>query len=156
MKKNNLTNLVFLCLLTFMFSCQDREGCTDPASDNFDINAEIDNGTCIPMTEKFLGLYDVEEDCEFDSYIYPMSIYASFNDPYEIIITNFGDLSINVVAFVDVNFVSIPDQFILSEGDEIAILDGEGEILNGVLSIRYFYGQNGSPTDLCRIDAQQY
>jgi len=143
-------------MLTVMFSCQDREGCTDPASDNFNINAEVDNGSCIPMTEKFLGLFEVAEDCEFDSYDYPMSIYASYIDPYEIIITNFGDLSIDVIAYVDGRFLSIPDQFIQSQGDEIAILEGEGEILNGVLSIRYLYGQNGGQTFLCRINGAQY
>ncbi len=148
--------VLFFSLLVVLTSCIDREGCTDPASDNFDINAEIDNGTCIPMTEKFLGLYDVQEDCEYDTYLYPMSIYASFQDPFEIVITNFGDLSIDVYALVDRNFLVIPDQIFLDNGDEIAILDGDGEILNGVLSIRYLYGQNGSPVELCRIDAQQF
>jgi len=148
--------LVPICFFVLLSSCINREGCTDPASDNFDINAEIDNGTCIPMTEKFLGLYDVQEDCEFDSYLYPMSIYASFQDPFEIVITNFGDLSIDVYALVDRNFLVIPDQIFLIDGDEIAVLDGEGEILNGILSIRYLYGQNGGPVELCRIDAQQF
>jgi len=155
MRISELKIIGFVLLTITLFSCVDREGCTDPASDNFNINAEIDDGTCIPMTAKFLGLYDVEEDCEFDSYIYPMSIYASFRDPFEIIITNFGDLTIDVAAIVDRNYIIIPDQIIRSGNDEIAILEGEGEIIDGILTIRYLYGQNGSETFLCLIDALQ-
>lgn len=143
-------------LFTFTLSnCVDREGCTDPASDNFDINAEIDNGTCIPMVEKFLGLYEVEEVCEDGDYSYFMSAYASFDNPFEIIITNYGDLGIDVVGVVDRNFIFIPDQYFIIGPDDIGILAGEGEILNGILSIRYIYDQNGYLPVQCRIDALQ-
>lgn len=148
--------LSFSIIFTLTLSnCVDREGCTDPASDNFDINAEIDNGTCIPMVEKFLGLYSVEEVCEDGDYVYPMSAYASFDDPFAVIITNYGDLGIDVIGIVDRNFISIPDQYFLIDQDEIGILAGEGEILNGVLSIRYLYDQNGYIPVQCRIDAIQ-
>lgn len=147
---------LFIMAAFLIISCQDREGCTDPSSDNFDINAEIENGTCIPMTEKFLGLYDVVEECEFEIYTYPMSIYASFNDPYEIVITNFGDLGIDVIAFVDRRAVALPNQYIQSDGAELAIIDGRGEIVNGNLVISYYYGQNGSDLFLCGIDGLRY
>ena len=144
-----------LIIFVLCLSNCSREGCTDPASDNFDANAEVDNGTCIPMVEKFLGLYSVEEVCETGIYSYPMSAYASFDDPFEIIITNYGDLGIDVIGVVDFNFIYIPDQFFRLGQDNIAILSGEGEILNGVLSIRYLYEQNGALPVQCRIDAVQ-
>lgn len=155
MKATNLLITFGILLSISLSSCIDREGCTDPASDNFDINAEIDNGTCIPMTEKFLGLYEVNEVCEDGDYIYPMSAYASFVDPFEIIITNYGDLGIDVIGVVDRNFLFIPDQFFRIGTDDIAILSGEGEILNGILSIRYLYEANGYFPVQCRIDAIQ-
>lgn len=146
---------ISLLLATSLTNCVDREGCTDPASDNFDINAEIDNGNCIPMTEKFLGLYEVNEVCETGDYSYPMSAYASFQDPFEIIITNYGDLGIDVIGVVDGNFIFIPDQLFRINQNNIEILAGEGEILNGILSIRYLYSENGSYPEQCRIDALQ-
>ena len=146
-----LSTIIFFTLT--LFSCVDREGCTDPASDNFDINAEIDNGTCIPMVEKFLGLYNVEEICEEGDYIYYMSAYASFVDPFEIIITNYGDLGIDVIGIVDRNQIVIPDQYFQINQDDVGILAGQGEILNGVLSIRYIYDQYGYIPEQCRIDA---
>jgi len=155
MNQHPILAVLFLsCLL--LSNCQDREGCTDPASDNFDINAEVDNGTCIPMVEKFIGLYDVEEVCEFETYVYPMSVSASFYDPFEITISNFADLSLDIIGFVDRNLVVIPDQTIETSTDTYVFLDGRGEIINGSLSIRYWYGQNGSIPELCRIDALQY
>lgn len=155
MRISELKIIGFLLVACCLLNCVDREGCTDPASDNFNINAEVDNGTCIPMTAKFLGLYDVEEECEFGSYVYPMSIYASFRDPFEIIITNFGDLSIDVYAIVDRNYITIPDQIIIQDGNEIAILEGTGDIIDGSLIIDYLYGQNGSEAFICQIDALQ-
>ncbi len=145
-------SVIFMLQLT---DCADREGCTDPASDNYDINAEIDNGTCIPAVEKFLGLYSVEEVCEDGEYIYPMSAYASFDDPFAIIISNYADLGVDVIGIVDRNFISIPDQYFRVDQDNIGILAGEGEILNGILSIRYLYEQSGYIPVQCRIDALQ-
>ncbi len=146
--------LAFLSALSLQLSsCVDREGCTDPASDNFNINAEIDNGTCIPVTAKFLGLYQVDEVCEDGEYSYPMSAYASFADPFEIVLTNYADLGIDVLAVVDRNYLFIPDQSFRIDRDIIDILNGEGEIINGVLSIRYLYGVNGFTSVQCRIDA---
>jgi len=156
MKNNKFAYTTIFIACLFLFNCQDREGCTDPASDNFDINAEVDNGTCVPMVEKFIGLYDVEEVCEYDIYTYPMSISATFYDPFEISISNFADLRINIVGSVDRNLVLIPDQIIQTNTTEYAILDGRGEIINGNISIRYWYSQNGSVPELCRLDGLRY
>ncbi len=154
--KASKINLSLCVSFIFLFSsCITREGCTDPASDNFDINAEIDNGTCIPMIEKFLGLYEVNEVCEDGDYSYYMSAYASFDDPFEIVITNYGNLGIDVIGVVDQNFIFIPDQYFIIGQEDISILAGEGEILNGILSIRYIYDHFSYPAVQCRIDALQ-
>ena len=107
------------------------------------------------MVEKFLGLYEVNEICEDGDYSYPMSAYASFEDPFEIVITNFGDLGIDVIGIVNLYSIFIPDQFFRINQADISILNGEGEIINGALSIRYLYDERGYGSTLCRIDAFQ-
>ena len=57
----NLSALVFGIILTGMVftSCgeDDVEGCTDPAAENYNAEATVDDGTCTFASEKFLGNY---------------------------------------------------------------------------------------------------
>lgn len=152
----NVVNYIFYLLLmlaTFsvLMSCGAREGCTDPSSENFDIDAEVDNGTCIPMTLKFEGNYEIEEECPLDDYFYNMGINASFNDPFEIILSNFGDFNINVSAFVDGFFFEIPDQFFIVNGDVINIMNGIGELNGNQIIITYVYGEDDVPIEVCEL-----
>lgn len=38
--------ITLLCITTALFSCTKENGCTDPRANNFNPEAEIDNGTC--------------------------------------------------------------------------------------------------------------
>lgn len=152
----NLTTYFFylaLMILAFsvLMSCGTRSGCTDPSSDNFDIDAEVDDGSCIPMTLKFEGLYEIEEECPTEDYFYTMEIQASFNDPFEIILSNFADYGINVSAFVDGFFLEIPDQFFLVNGDVINIINGVGELRGNEIIITYVYGEDDIPIEVCEL-----
>ena len=155
-KKINVINYLFYLALIFtafgvLMSCSARSGCTDPASDNFDIDAEVDDGSCIPMTLKFEGNFEIEEECPIDDYFYDMAIRASFNDPFEIVLNNFADLNISVSGFVDGYFFEIPDQFFIIGGDEINILNGVGELRGNDIIITYVYGENGIPIEVCEL-----
>ena len=39
------------------WSCTPNRGCTETTADNYDINAEEDDGTCIPSRDKLIGNY---------------------------------------------------------------------------------------------------
>lgn len=58
--------LLFASLFTLgslsLSSCK-TEGCTDPESDNYDPDAEEDDGTCVPWRDKFVGTYNAAEVC---------------------------------------------------------------------------------------------
>lgn len=38
-------------------------GCTNPSADNYNANANEDDGSCIDAREKFIGDWDVSDDC---------------------------------------------------------------------------------------------
>lgn len=50
MKTKNLFLLIVLLGTIVFSSCSKKEGCTDPSAENYDPNAEKDNGTCIYKT----------------------------------------------------------------------------------------------------------
>ena len=81
MKTSNLINLFFILLMgatviTTSTSCE-SEGCTDPNAENFDADADNDDGTCILAREKFLGTYDLTENCSTGADSYTLTITAS-------------------------------------------------------------------------------
>ncbi len=56
--------LILFGLILSISSCKKDEpepisGCTNPKSDNYNPQAEIDSGDCIPWREKFVGAYDL-------------------------------------------------------------------------------------------------
>jgi hypothetical protein len=60
MKKMKHLSLFMCVLLTIGListSCNEKRGCTDQYSDNYDPQASQDDDTCIPTTEKFEGEY---------------------------------------------------------------------------------------------------
>lgn len=50
MKTKNLFILIVLFGAIVFSSCSKKEGCTDPSAENYDPNAEKDNGTCLYKT----------------------------------------------------------------------------------------------------------
>lgn len=50
MKTKNLFILIVLFGAIIFSSCSKKEGCTDPSAENYDPNAEKDNGTCVYKT----------------------------------------------------------------------------------------------------------
>jgi cytochrome c peroxidase len=45
--------LVILIAVSTIFSCKKKEGCTDPSATNYNMEAEIDNGSCIFNTTPY-------------------------------------------------------------------------------------------------------
>lgn len=116
-------NLLFLTLamtsLTFMSCERDVEGCTDPLSDNYNDEANVDDGTCIPARDKFLGSFNNTAICEGDNYQYAMTITISPTAEDEVLISNLVDSGQLITAKI--------------LGDKITLVEAVyyGETLNG-------------------------
>ena len=55
----NISILSFLAsVLVISPSCTKIRGCIEPTADNYNINAEEDDGTCIPSRDKLIGSYN--------------------------------------------------------------------------------------------------
>lgn len=49
----SLSSILLICC----WSCTPNRGCTERTADNYDINADKDDGTCIPARDKMIGDY---------------------------------------------------------------------------------------------------
>lgn len=92
--------------------------------------------------EKFLGAYNVNENCDSGNWNYAISIIESSNSDDAIVISNFGDYSVNVRATVsgdNINFNDTQDGITFS---------GSGSISGNTLTIIYTASSAGY-TDNC-------
>lgn len=98
-------NLVIAVLL--LASCGKNSGCNRFGSENFDPDAVIDDGSCIEMRDKFLGLYSVTSDCRAGAYLRTIS---ETSDRFIVEVTNIGDTLGTVTAEVIANNITIERQ----------------------------------------------
>ena len=92
--------------------------------------------------EKFLGAYNVNENCTSGNYNYAISITASSNSDDAVVISNFGDFGVNVRAVVSGSNININD----TQGGYT--FSGSGNISGNTLSLIYTASIAGN-TDNC-------
>ncbi len=118
--------------MTSLPSCKkDKEGCTDPLSENYDNDADIDNGTCTYARDKFIGTYSGTENCTSGTYSWTMTITRSSTDPAGIILDNIGDFGENFRATVN------GANLTLNDTQSGLTMSGTGTINGGALTINY-------------------
>lgn len=133
---------VLVSMLAFLSSCE-VDGCTNPNSENYDVDATQDDGSCILFREKFIGQYNVNETCPSGNYNFIINVVSSSTSEDAIIINNLGDFGAAVNATVDGSAVTIPNQNITSGGFAVSV-NGSGAINGNLLTINYSYDFSGS------------
>ncbi len=124
------------------FSGANCETSTDPcASISCLNNGNCVNGACecaagfegtrceTESRDKFIGSYSVAEDCETGDYIYNITIMPSATNTDKVLLSNFYDLDLQILASINENIITINSQIV----DGITI-SGEGSI-NDVANI---------------------
>ena len=91
----------------FAVGCKQEDGCTKFGSDNYNPDAVIDDGSCIPARDKFLGDFRVTSDC-FDN-PYTISISEEI-DEREVIISTLSDTLSDIKGIVVLQDITIERQ----------------------------------------------
>ncbi len=144
MKRNPLLTLLIFSFSLFMLlatGCAE-EGCTDPMSDNYNIDATKDDGTCIPWRDKFIAQYTVSESCPSGNYTYEINIVQGSASADAVIINNIGGSNSAINGTVNNTSVNIPNQNITVGGLAISV-NGSGSINGNLLIINYSFNFAG-------------
>jgi hypothetical protein len=146
----SFAQLVLLLVLSVGFltvGCEkDVEGCTDPAAETFNPDANIDDGTCIYARDKFLGTYQVTEACTSGDYSYSIIITESSTSIDAIVIGNFGNFSTTVNLVATVNSSSDISFQYTQDGVTFA---GGGTLTGNTMTLTY--QASGGFTDSCTM-----
>lgn len=126
-------------------SCDKQGGCTDPSAENFDPAAEVEDGTCTPQREKFIGVYVGQASClQPPNGIYQSEVKPANDNLNDILITNLAGRFLNPVrATVDRSAITIQRQ----DPDGIGLyISGSGTIIGNNLNISFetVYGQESN------------
>jgi hypothetical protein len=148
MQSKLLRRILLVSLSSFLFatvSCDKKGGCTDPLAENFDPSAEVENGTCTPQREKFLGVYLGQASClQPPNGLYQSEVIAANDNLNDIFITNLaGRFNNPVRATVDRSAITIQTQ----DPDGIGLyISGSGTIIgnNLIISFQTIYGQENN------------
>lgn len=111
-------------------------------------DAGYEGSACATLQrEKFIATYNVSEACTSGNFTYAITITTSSAGVSNIIITNFGDFTVNVNATVNSNgtSITIPNQT-LGGGT----FSGTGQISGNILTITYTVTA-GTSTDTCTM-----
>ena len=127
-------------------SCKKEEGCTDQAAENYDSDAEDDDGSCTYAREKFLGSYDANENCTSGNDNYSMTITTSTTSKGAIVINNLYNINLSILATVNGSNINFNDT---KNGVNFS---GSGSISGNTLTV-IFTVSAGGVTDNCTTTA---
>ena len=136
---------IALISVIFLSGCSDS-GCTNIYSDNYDEDAIKDDGSCILAREKFLGTFEVNENCESGLDNYELVIYESDLYDNEVVIINLYNVGGTVYAIIEDEYLEIPDQ---RDPDSGAKYIGSGSIIEKSLAIGFSVQSNDGSVDNC-------
>lgn len=129
--------LLPLTAVLMLVSCGKERGCNRFGSDNYDPDAMVDDGSCIEVRDKFLGLYSVTSDCMGGAYLRTIS---ETSERFVVEVTNIGDTLGKVTARVTGKDIVIePKDFPVRNGVTVeggGVYDEETGVLNMTVRIR--------------------
>lgn len=121
---------LFLFLSVTLFSCSQKEGCTEFGAENYDPDAIMNDGSCIQVYDKFVGDYMVDSDCYLG--FYRMTVEKT-NDDYKVKFVGLADTLYAIEAEI------IANDFVIRQLEirHHVYLEGAGTAVDGGISMSY-------------------
>jgi hypothetical protein len=120
----------FLFIALVLGSCSQKEGCTDFGAENYDTDAVLNDGSCVKVSDKFVGEYIVDSDC-FDGF-YRMKVEKT-NDDYKVRIKGLAD----TLQPIDAEIIAGDLVIRQLEISHHVFLEGAGTSIGGGISMSY-------------------
>lgn len=133
MNTTKWVGMLCLGLITFttQVSCK-KKGCTDSLAENYESKAKKDDGSCTYARTKFLGSYQMSQNCSGDQLSYTLTI-AEANDKDKIMLNNLqmDGYTVNIRATVNGSDLSF------KETQQGIVFEGTGYITGNALTLNY-------------------
>lgn len=136
--KNAFLFLTLLCAVISFQSC-DEEGCTDPNGENYNADADTDDGSCTYARTKFVGSYGAGESCDGGAATSSVvSITESATATNELTITN-ETLGVTITGVVSGDKFVVDDIFVQGGTDFNIVGEGTYSDVDGDEKINFDY-----------------
>ncbi len=151
MKLNKSIYLLLLIPIGISATSCNKKGCTNSYAENYEEKAKKDDGSCTYARTKFLGTYNVNQNCVYggsDSFTMSISEGPVEN---EVLISNFGNFGQTIRATVNGTLLTFNDE---KAG---VVFEGDGYIVGNTVNIDYeacesFYYPCSDP-EICSMTA---
>ena len=162
MKKSNLIsiqNFLMAFAIIFTVTCTvgcKKDGCTNQYAENYDSDADNDDGSCTLEREKFIGSYTAIETCGNGTDSYTFTIAQSSAGDNKVIIGNLFDLNSeegitnsSIPGTIDGSTITIDSELDSASG---VVFDGSGTLTDDKLDLSFAVAGVVDP-DNCSVNA---
>lgn len=134
LKNNKKSLLIFFGFMAFLtFTRCTQEGCTNPSAENYEVDADEDDGSCFFARDAFFSEYNVNESCDSGDWSYSMTITPQGGTDNGVVITNLGGWEDPVIISAVINGSEIS----FNDTDNDIIFSGNGTLSGNTLTITY-------------------
>jgi hypothetical protein len=141
----SFAGLFFLSITLTFVSCNKKSGCTNPNSENYDDQAEVDDESCVNPRKKYVGQYNSFEQCNTTpNQNFFIDVREANDNLTDILIYNLANLfELPVRATISQSTFVIEKQY--PDGNVAGrTVEGNGSIAGNTISIQYIIISPGS------------
>lgn len=143
-------NLLFIiCIACFINACK-KNGCTDPMASNYDKKADIQNNSCVYLSDPYTGSWSGKDSClsgnEADIEVV---VEKHPTEKTKIVINYFSVYALEVFADFNGNTLTIPQQDSQTPFSTFS-LQGNGQLNGNILTINYSLNSS-SIQEICQL-----